>query len=201
MVGLVVLRIGNQLIFPLIASHSQTPRDDLRGQLAPVRLRLFPIVIAVFSLFVATADIPIKLLYDARYQAASWMLPVLIIGSWFSILTYLNESTLLGLARPSYSAAANGLKFLFLVVGLPVSLGMHGLVGCIVVIIFADLVRYIPIFIGQKKENFSFGKQDLSFTLTAFFLIGLCEWLRWIAGFGTSFDSFPIEMRYELPTL
>jgi O-antigen/teichoic acid export membrane protein len=182
------------VLFPLIASQSQIPRDDLRRQLAPLRAKFLFLGAIVFSLLAATADIPIKVLYDERYQAANWMLPVLIIGSWFSILTYLNESMLLGLGRPSYSAAANGLKFTFLLIGLPLSLKLHGLMAGITVVVLGDLVRYIPVFLGQRWERFSFGAQDLIFTLSVFLFIGLLEWTRWIWGFGTSFDSLPIAI-------
>ena len=43
------------------------------------------------SLAIAMADLAIKLFYDERYQAASWMLPILIVGSWFSILANSNR--------------------------------------------------------------------------------------------------------------
>jgi hypothetical protein len=36
--------------------------------------------------------------------------------------------------------------------------------------------------------------QDLLVTLAVFSLIGFWEWLRWVSGFGTSFESLPIEM-------
>jgi O-antigen/teichoic acid export membrane protein len=194
MLGLVVLRLGNQLLFPLLASHSHIARDDLRRQLAPLRAKFLTVAAVAFSFFAATADLPIRFLYDERYQAANWMLPVLIIGSWFSILAYLNEYTLLGLGKPSYSAASNAAKFIFLLVGLPIGLKLYGLIGCILVVILADLVRYIPVFLGQRREHFSFGLQDLSFTLVVFLLIGLWEWLRWSSGFGTSFHSLPDEV-------
>ena len=71
------------------------------------------------SLFVATADLAIRLLYDQRYHAASWMLPILVIWAWFSMLSAINELTLLGLGAPSYSAIANGVRFAFLAFGLP----------------------------------------------------------------------------------
>jgi len=56
------------------------------------------------SLFAATVDLLIGLLYDQRYQAARWMGPILIAGAWFSIICNLNESTLVGLGKPSYGA-------------------------------------------------------------------------------------------------
>ena len=142
------------------------------------------------SLFAATADLAIKILYDERYQAARWMLPILIIGSWFSILANLNESTLLGLGKPSYSAISNSLKFAFLLVGLPLSVKLNGVVGCVLVFSLSDLSRYIPILIGQRRERFSFGMQDLLITFAMFAMIGFWEGLRWILGFGTSFEFF-----------
>jgi len=194
LLGQVVLRLGNYVLFPLIASHSQTRRDELRRQLGPLRVKFLLLTSIVFSLLVAIADIPIKLLYDERYQAANWMLPVLIIGSWFSILAYLNESTLLGLGKPSYSAISNGFKFAFLAIGLPLSFEIYGLIGCILIVVLADLVRYIPILIGQRREHFSFGRQDLLGTLAVIVFAGFWEWARWSVGFGTSFDSLWLEL-------
>jgi O-antigen/teichoic acid export membrane protein len=190
--GGLVLRLGSIVLFPFIASHFETPRAELHKQLAPIRARFFLLGALGFSLFVATADLAIKILYDQRYQAAAWMLPILVTGSWFSIMANVNESTLLGLGKPSYSAFSNGGRFVFLLIGLPIGAQMYGLPGGIIAITLADLFRYIPILIGQIRERFSFGMQDLLFTLAVFSLIGLWEWFRWLLGLGTSFDTLPI---------
>jgi hypothetical protein len=115
----------------------------------------------------------------------------LVIGSWFSMLVNLNESTLLGLGKPSYSAASNSSKFLFLLIALPLSFTIFGLVGGIMVVALADVCRYVPVLIGQRRETLSFGMQDLLTTILMFALIGIFQWLRWIFGFGTSFESLP----------
>jgi O-antigen/teichoic acid export membrane protein len=190
--SMTVLRFGNYVLFPLIASHSQIPRSDLREQLISIRAKFLLLAVFGFSPIVVMADLPIRILYDERYQAAAWMLPLLIIGSWFSLLANVNEATLLGLGKPAYSAIANGSKFIFLLIGLPVSVLSLGLLGGIVAVALSDLFRYFPILIGQRREHFSFGVQDLFFTLAAFLLILLCEWLRWVSGFGYSFESLPI---------
>ena len=97
--GNLVLRLGNVVLFPFIASHSQTPRDDLRTRLTSIRMKFLLLAAFGFAVFIATADLAIKVLYDERYQEASWILPILIAGSWFSVLAYVNESTLLGQDR------------------------------------------------------------------------------------------------------
>jgi O-antigen/teichoic acid export membrane protein len=194
LLGGLVMRLGNFVLFPFIASHSQTPRAELREQLVSIRAKFLLVAAFGLSLFAASADLAIRILYDQRYQAATWILPVLIIGSWFSIMANVNEATLLGLGKPSYAATSNSSKLILLLIGLPLSVSSSGLLGGVVVIALADMSRYVPILIGQRRESFSFGMQDLVITLTVFVLIGFWEWLRWLAGFGTSFDTLPIDL-------
>jgi len=189
-----VLQLGSSVIFPFVSSHSHMPRIELHEQLAPIRMKFLLIAGVGFSIFAATADLLIGILYDQRYQAASWMLPVLVMGAWFAIMSNLNESTLMGLGRPNYNAFASSAKFGFLLVGLPLSVTQLGVLGGVLVVAASDLGRYIPILIGQIRERFSFGRQDFLATLTVFSLIAFWEWLRWLSGFGTSFDSFPMHI-------
>ena len=192
--GAVILRLGNYVLFPLIASHAQAPRSDLREQLLSIRRNFLILVGTGISIIVAIADLPIKILYDERYQAAAWMLPFLIIGAWFSVLANINEATLLGLGKPLYSAIANTSKFIFLLIGLPLGVTAFGLLGGILIVVLSDLFRYFPFLIGQRREHFSFGAQDLYLTLLVFLLSTLFEWLRWSFGLGYSFESLPSQI-------
>jgi O-antigen/teichoic acid export membrane protein len=193
LLGLLASRLGNSVVFPFIASHSNTPRASLHGELAHIRVQFLLLAALGCSLFVATADLAIRLLYDQRYQAAAWILPVLIVASWFSVVTSLNESTLLGLGAPSYMAISNSLKLVLLLFGLPLSFKLGGLAGAVIILPVIEASRYVPLYIGQMRQRFSFGAQDLSLTISMFLMIGLWEGLRWISGFGTSFDTLPIR--------
>jgi O-antigen/teichoic acid export membrane protein len=188
----VVLQLGNSVIFPFVAAHSHMKRADLRVQLLPIRLKFLLTAGVGFSLFAATADLAIGILYDQRYHAASWMLPVLIFGAWFAILANINESCLMGLGRPNFSVFANAAKFGVLIIGLTLGVARYGVLGATVVVAVSELGRYVPILVGQYREDFSFGRQDALVTLVAFGLLAFWEWLRWAMGFGTSFDALPI---------
>jgi O-antigen/teichoic acid export membrane protein len=190
--GNLVLRLGSLVLFPYVASQSHVPRATLLQEIMPIRAKFLLLAGFGFSLFAATADLLIRALYDQRYHAATWMLPVLILGSWFTVLATVNESVLLGLGKPSYAAIANSLKLLFLLIGLPLATSTYGLLGGVIVVASADLCRYVPILLGQIRERFSFGKQDLVLTLAALAAIAGMEYLRWTLGFGTSFDTLPI---------
>jgi O-antigen/teichoic acid export membrane protein len=184
-----VLRLGYFVIFPLIASSSAMPRAELRRKLTSIRLSFIMIAAIGVSAFVASADLLIRLVYDQRYQSVGWMLSILSIGSWFGMICNVNESTLLGLGVPRYNAFANTLKFGWLLLGLPIGFATFGVLGAIIVVATSDLCRYIQIFIGQSREDFSFGMQDSAATVVMFGLIVFWEWLRWSFGLGISFNG------------
>jgi O-antigen/teichoic acid export membrane protein len=190
LVGITANHLGNSVIFPFIASHADRPRETLRRELIVTRGKFLVLVALGCSLFIATADLGIRVLYDQRYFAAAWMVPVLTLGAWFSMLAMTNESTLLGLGAPSYTAVANGVRFLLLVVGIPLSLKFVGFRAAVVTLVLVEVCRYAPIYIGQRRQRFSFAAQDAAITFAMFAMIALWEALRWACGFGTSFDTF-----------
>jgi hypothetical protein len=164
---------------------------ELRRQLAPLRFKSMLIAAIGVSFSATVSDLVIKILFDQRYHEAGWMAPVLITGTWVSILCLVNESTLLGLGRPNYSAFAYSLKFVWLLLGLPLSITYYGPVAAILVIATSDVLRYFPGLVGQIRLHFSFGLQDLLMTFVVFALLVIFEWLRWELGLGTSFESLP----------
>jgi O-antigen/teichoic acid export membrane protein len=182
-------RINYTVIFPFIATHSDLPRAELLQQLKSVRARFLLVAALGVSVLVAAADLLIRILYDSRYQDAGWMLSVMLIGKWVSMLSYINENTLLGFGRPLYGAYSFGLKFGVLLIGLPLSFMKYGIVGAIVFVVVSEIFRYIPLLIGQIRERFSFFGQDLALTSLMFGLILFWSWLRYALGWGTSFEG------------
>ncbi len=171
-IATLVTRVGNSIIFPAVAT-SEGNRSELRAKLAHSRLPLILLAATGLSIFVALSDVIIELLYDHRYHQAAYMLPILATGVWFTILSTMGESVMLGIGRPMYSAAGNVAKLLWLIIGLPIAVGAHGVIGGILVIAFADGVRYLPIWWAQKRSHLSFARQDLGVTLLMFAMIGL----------------------------
>ena len=183
------LQLSNSVIFPFIARHSEVPRAELRNEVTSIRQTLLLIAALGFSVAAAFVDLAIHIVFDQRYHAAGWMAPLLIIGGWFSILCSLNKSTLLGLGAPRYGAIAYSVKFLWLLVGLPLGINKFGPVGGIIAIAVSDIFRYPAVFFGQIQQRFAFGWQDLFATLLMLVLFAIFVWLRWMLGLGTPFDS------------
>ena len=76
--GNLVLHLGSAVLFPFVASQSHLPRADLIRHLGPLRAKFLVAAGLGFALFITVADLLIRLVYDERYHAATWILPVLV---------------------------------------------------------------------------------------------------------------------------
>ena len=184
-----VARLGHQLIFPLIAASQTGARNELRQRVAPMRLKLLAAAAFAIAFGIATADIAVSLIYDERYRDAGWMLALLLAGVWFAILCSVNEYTVLGVGKPMYGVAGNATKLVVLLVGTPPAVQAYGLPGAILAIAASEILRYLPVLYGQRREKLSFFRQDLFLSLFLAALLAGFLWLRWHLGFGTPFDG------------
>ena len=186
-------RVGYSVIFPIVSSAQNVARADVRAQLSGVRFKLLLVAAVGVAFGISIADFAITLIYDARYHDAAWMLPLLLFGVWLAILCAMNEYAMLGFGKPSYNVVGNGIKLAYYVTVLPLAYQNMGIFGAIVAIVFSEIGRYIVIGIGQRREQFSFLKQDAAATLVFIGLVIAMSWVRSLAGFGTAFDSVPLQ--------
>lgn len=186
-------RIGYSVIFPVVSSTQSTARADVRAQLSTLRFKLLLVAAAGVAFGISIADIAITLVYDARYHDAGWMLPLLLFGVWPAILCSINEYALLGFGKPMYGVIGNGLKLAYYLTALPLAYHHLGMLGAVTTIALSDLGRYAVIGVGQRREQFSFLRQDTVSTVIFLLLIVFLSWIRSIAGFGTAFDNVPFD--------
>jgi O-antigen/teichoic acid export membrane protein len=186
-------RMGAQIVFPMVAATAHSG-DELRSRIASGRGRLLLAAAILMSVFVASSDLIIHVLYDDRYRAAARLLPLLGMGVWFSILCALGESLLLGTGRSSPGAIANAGKLIWIVIGFTMTVHQFGLAGAVCVVAAADLIRYLPLVRSQVAAGLSFVRQDIVATLVLFGLVVVWRTLVWLAGFTESpFSLFDLS--------
>ena len=190
--GNLVVRLGTVVLFPFVASQAHLPRHELMRHLSPLRAKFLLLTGVGFSAFITTADWLVRLVYDERYHAATWILPVLILGSWFTVLATLNESALLGIGKPSYAAAANSLKLVFLIVGLALGTSTWFLVE--LSLSPWPICRYIPTLVGQIRALLFCDARSASDACSSSNgrSTGIWTLFAWIHA---SFDMMPITVR------
>lgn len=158
-------RLGYLIIFPVVAADRATTGTVARGHLAPVRRQFLALAAIGIATGMAWSDHIVALVYDSRYHAAGWMLFLLFSGSWFAVLSAFNEAVVLGRSRPQAISAANLVRITCLIVGLNLGFVWYGLVGAILALTVAELVRYAILVTVVHRMKLGFLRTDAAITL------------------------------------
>lgn len=184
----IVKQLSHRVIFPTISNHIDLPRSSLRAKILRQRgviLIGFAILLAVL---VTVGDLVIATLYDKRYAEATWMMPILCCGIWFSVLFYTISPALLAIGKPLYLAQSNLAGFVTIGLGLPLAFSRFGTPGAIIVIALSDMPLYIVNLYGLAREKFLCIAQDIQSTAFFIGILTLLLIIRNSLGFG-----FPIQ--------
>ncbi len=174
----VVQRVTAQVIFPVISHYANLPRESLLAKILPKRWLLIVGSALGLTFMSCFGDIIIRILYDQRYKQAAWMLPILTLGLWPLILQSTAGQTLFAIGKPLYTALGTFLKFVYMVVLLPlvyiqIEDPQMAVLGAIFVIAFNDIPLYAAVNYGLWREGFSCIVQDIQATLLLIGLIGI----------------------------
>lgn len=178
----VVNAMSDKVFFPVFSKFADLPRDEFRNKIKNKRKQILLLSALFLSLLAASGDLLISVLYDSRYQDAAWMMPILTIGVWPSILTQTVDSVLLAIGKPQYISVGTFAKSLYLFILIPLTFHAFGLVGPIIVIAFNDLPFYTVINYGLYRERLSFLWQDLWITMVLIVLLTVMILIRHLIG-------------------
>ena len=185
----VMTKMSHQVIFPVISKRANLPRQELRAQILQKRwLLLIGIAVMIILLF-SFGDLVVLTLYDERYEDGAWMLPIIALGLWPMLLPLTNEKALLAIGKPLYAAWGNFLKFIYMIVLLPLGFRFFGNLGAILIIAFNDLPLYGAVNYGLWREGLNGIGQDMKATLFLLGLIALTMGGRYLLGFGISIEG------------
>jgi O-antigen/teichoic acid export membrane protein len=164
MINSFTVKSSNVVLFPTVAGW-QLPEVEVRRKI--LRGRRIVLLLAAVGLagLVSISDLIIGLLYDARYAGAAAILPILLLGAWFSLLCTINDSILLGTARPAFPAISSGAKLAFYVGAIPLAFHLYGFQVAVLVLSAGEIVRYVTLWAFSRRQHLGFGRDDLTLTL------------------------------------
>lgn len=162
-------RFGSFLVFPKVVELRERRGEVSDAYQHKRRLALGAIAVAL-ALALAVSDRAILLLYDVRYHAAAFILPVLFAGAWFAVLAAFGEATLFGLDRPRAGAAGNLAKFVILIVGLPLAVAHYGVFAGLLVLMLAEAGRWVALSVALRRERLTSVRDDVLMTIGVFVL-------------------------------
>ncbi len=184
----VIKKVSLKVVFPLVSGNAELPRSQLRRKILAKRKLVLLGFLGLIAGLVCFGDVAISVLYDDRYLQATWMMPVLSLGVWFSVLFYTTSPCLLGIGKPIYGAQANLLRFITLATGLPLGFHLAGTLGAVAAVALSDLPSYLAIQYGSWREKLVFWRQDTQLTAGLLGVILLITAIRAGLGFGTPLD-------------
>jgi O-antigen/teichoic acid export membrane protein len=159
----VIQTLGSRVLFP---AYSRLAGQEGFGEaFRRARLPMLLLGAAAVSAMIACGPELVRLLYDARYAQAGWILQFLAVAAWFTVLETTNGSALLAQARVSWHAADQAVKLLLVFVLVPVGIHLDGFRGALVALVLADLGKYLASAVGVALRGLQDVGRDLVFTL------------------------------------
>lgn len=185
----IIKQLSLRVIFPTISQQADLPRHNLREKI--IRQRRF--MLLGFGVMLASlttvGDLIVAVLYDKRYAAATWMMPILCSGIWFSLLFYTISPALLAIGKPLYSAQSNFARFGVITIGVPLAHYSFGTLGAIIVIALSDLPLYLVNLYGLWREKLTCFVQDVQTTALFIAVLALFLFIRSSLGYGLPIQS------------
>ena len=166
----VINAFSNKVGFPFIAKMVHLPRAEFRTVFLQYRLRALLAGAILLCLMVHLGGYLVTRMYDSRYHAAAWMVPVLALGLWHTLMYTTTYPALLSLGKPQYGTLGNACYCVCVIAAIFIAFHFYGLFGAVVAVAAGDLPLYVVIAVGASREGVSTWRQDLQAT-SAFLLL------------------------------
>lgn len=160
----VIGAFSSKVGYPFIAKIIHLPLADFRAQY--LRYRVYALLIGAFllSLMVVFGDQLVLRLYKPAYADGAWMVPILALGLWHTLLYQTTNPVLFSLGKSKYNAVGNAAYCAAVVIGIPVAFHFYGLLGAVIAVAAGDFPLYLVIQGGAVREGIRPLKQDLQMT-------------------------------------
>jgi O-antigen/teichoic acid export membrane protein len=160
----VILSLGSRVAYPFISKMIHLPMSEFRSKF--LRYRFFDLLIGalLLSVMVIWGNLLIKHLYDYRYREAAWMIPILALGLWQTLLYQTTMPVLFSLGKTKYNAIGNAGYCATMVAGIPIAFHFYGLHGAVIAVAAGDFPLYVVTQFGATREGVRPLWQDLQMT-------------------------------------
>ena len=175
--------------YPFVARFAQQPRHEYRRIFVKYRLPVLAVGGLGLVLVVCTGDQLVLHLYDHRYRAAAWMVGVLAVGLWHTILYSTLSPAILALSKAHYNAVANLVYCISLFTLIPLGFHYYGILGAVVAVAAGDLPVYFVVLYQAYRERVGTLLQDALMTFAFVMTLAGALALRAALGFGQPFQG------------
>lgn len=183
----IVSKLSTNVLFPLYSATRLSERD-LDETYASARRPLLTLAGWVVAGIAAGGEIVIRILYDARYIEAGWMLQILVLGAWFGALQSGHTAVALAVGRSDWLAASSFVKVIGVVAFVAVGYSFLGFPGAVLGVVGATVTSYVVALFAAKMLGFDGWLMDFRFSVRVA-VAAVAGWLavQWVTNAG--FDN------------
>ncbi len=173
----VIQQFSYRVGLPFIAKMAHLPLPEYRRNCLKYRFYALAAGAFILSLVVILGGPLILRLYDHRYADAGWIVPILALGLWHTLLYATIGDILFALGKSKYNAIGTACYCATMFLCLPLAFHFFGLFGAVISVAAGDFPFYLVLAFGVAREKVSVWRQDalatamfLGFLAIGFFL-------------------------------
>jgi O-antigen/teichoic acid export membrane protein len=161
----VINAFSQKVGYPFISKMVHLPMPEFRVRFLRYRGLALMVGGVLLSLMVNWGGWAVTHVYPARYAAAGWMVTILALGLWHTLLYQTAAPVLFSLGKSKYAAIGNAAYCVTIILGIPIAFHFFGLPGAVIAVALGDLPNYAIIQYGATREGIRPLRQDLLLTL------------------------------------
>lgn len=167
----VVKKLNDSVVFPALSRVANTERHRLQEVFYKTRLGTDALMVTPIAILMVIGDDLVKILYDARYQSAGWILQILCVRLLMTALLVSSASCLVAIGHSRYFFAQNLCRAIWILIGIPSVWPLYGINGVVWVVALTEIPALIVLWQGRIKHGV-FSK-ILELRSVLFILLGL----------------------------
>jgi len=174
----IIMALGNRVAYPFIAKIIHQPLEEFCAKF--LRYRFYALLTGgvLLSIMATWGGLLIVHLYDHRYWEAAWMIPILALGLWQTLLYQTTYPVLLSLGKAKYNAFGYATYCVAMYSGIPIAFHFFGMLGAVAVVAGGDFPLYLSIQWGLMRQGVRLWGQDLKMTAGFVSLVVALHYLK-----------------------
>ncbi|HEX3940854.1 MAG TPA: oligosaccharide flippase family protein [Acidobacteriaceae bacterium] len=185
----IILQFCTRIGFPFLARFSDQSRPEFRKILLKYRLPVLAVGGVLLILVTLLGDKFVLLFYTKPYHGAAWMVAILTIGLWHTMLYSTTSPAIFSLQKAHYNAFGYLTYCIALYGALPWAFHAAGMVGAVIAVAAADIPVYFVTLYSAIREGVSTVRQDVLLTVAFLTLLVIALAARNALGFGLPFPT------------
>ena len=185
----IIMQFTSRVGYPFIAKFAGKPRQEYRAMLLKYRLPVLAVGALCLVVAVCVGDKVILHVYDRRYHQAAWMIGILAVGLWHTMLYSTLAPAILALAKSHWNALGNLVFCISLFTLIPLGYHYYGMPGAVLAVAFGDLPVYFVVQYSAYREKVATLMQDALMTIAFLVTLAGALALRVALGFGLPFQG------------